>query len=198
MSLTPHQAGSRCQPARCRSTSSAWSSSAGRPCTGIGVPSAPLTWAGMTGSRLGAIARGLHLLAEDPIHKFGAARQGGHDLMPVDQFGRSSDTNVRRNSRGTRVLPSPAWFSRWPGSRWLLVSACARDRSWRGWLCHQVHVDDLKPKADDPLYKPGECGLVGQLGAEGGHLRACGDLAVVKLRAQRSAGLAAESDLIRV
>jgi hypothetical protein len=61
-----------------------------------------------------------------------------------------------------------------------------------------VHVDDLKPKADDPLYKPGECGLVGQLGAKGGHLRAYGDLAVVKLCAQRSAGLAAESDLIRV
>jgi hypothetical protein len=58
-----------------------------------------------------------------------------------------------------------------------------------------VHVDDFKPEADDPLYKPGEGSLVGQLGAECGRLRACGDLAVVELRAQRSAGLASETDL---
>jgi hypothetical protein len=77
-------------------------------------------------------------------------------------------------------------------------SACARDRSWRGWLCHPVHVDDFKPEADDPLYKPGEGSLIGQLGAEGGRLRARGDLAVVELCAQRSAGLAAEGDLERV
>jgi hypothetical protein len=64
------------------------------------------------------------------------------------------------------------------------------------WLCHQVHIDYFKTEADDPLYKPGEGSLVGQLGAEGGRIRACGDLAVVELRAQRSAGLAAESDLI--
>jgi hypothetical protein len=60
-----------------------------------------------------------------------------------------------------------------------------------------VHIDYFKTEADDPLYKPGEGSLVGQLGAEGGRIRACGDLAVVELRAQRSAGLAAESDLIR-
>jgi hypothetical protein len=59
-----------------------------------------------------------------------------------------------------------------------------------------VHIDYFKTKADDPLYKPGEGSLVGQLGAEGGRIRACADLAVVELRAQRSAGLAAESDLI--
>jgi len=88
-------------------------------------------------------------------------------------------------------------FSRWPGSKWLLVSAGARGRSWRRWLCHQVHIDDLKTEADDPLYKPGEGSLVGQLRAERGRIRARGDLAVVELRAQRSAGLAAESDLIR-
>jgi hypothetical protein len=82
------------------------------------------------------------------------------------------------------------------GSTWLLVCAGARDRSWHGWLCHQVHVDDFKPEADDPLYKPGEGSLVGQLSAERRRLRACGDLAVVELRAQRSAGLAAETDLI--
>jgi hypothetical protein len=91
----------------------------------------------------------------------------------------------------------PTGFSRWPGSKWLLVSACARGRSWRRWLCHQVHIDYFKTEADDPLYKPGKGSLVGQLGAEGGRIRACGDLAVVELRAQRSAGLAAESDLIR-
>ena len=73
---------------------------------------------------------------------------------------------------------------------------CPRDPSRRGWLCHQVHVDDFKPEADDPLYKPGEGSLVGQLGAKGGRLRVYGHLAVVELRAQRSAGRAAETDLI--
>ena len=62
---------------------------------------------------------------------------------------------------------------------------------------HEVHVDNLKPKADDPLDKPGEGSLVGQLGAQGGGVRACGDLAVVELCAQRSARLAAEGELIR-
>jgi hypothetical protein len=52
---------------------------------------------------------------------------------------------------------------------------------WRGWLCHQVHSDDFKTEADDPLYKSGEGSLVGQLGADGGRLQACGDLAVVEL-----------------
>ena len=50
-----------------------------------------------------------------------------------------------------------------------------------------MHLDYFKTEADDPLYKPGEGSLVGQLGAEGGRIRACGDLAVVELRAQRSA-----------
>jgi hypothetical protein len=61
-----------------------------------------------------------------------------------------------------------------------------------------MHVDHDKPQADDPLYEPGEGSLVGQLGAEGGRVRARGDLAVVQLCAQRSARLAAESDLICV
>jgi hypothetical protein len=61
-----------------------------------------------------------------------------------------------------------------------------------------MHVDDFETEADDPLYKLGEGSLVGQLGVEGGRLRACGDLAVVELCAQRSACLAAESDLVRV
>ena len=65
-----------------------------------------------------------------------------------------------------------------------------------GWLRHQVHLDDFKPEADDPFYQPGEGSLVGQLGAKGGRRRACHDLAVVELRAQRSAGRAAETDLI--
>ena len=60
-----------------------------------------------------------------------------------------------------------------------------------------MHVDDFKTEADDPLYKLGEGSLVGQLGVEGGRLRACGDRAVVKLCLQRFAGLAAERDLIR-
>ena len=78
-----------------------------------------------------------------------------------------------------------------------VVAIVVTGRSPARWLCHQVHIDYFKTEADDPLYKPGEGSLVGQLGAEGGRIRACGDLAVVELRAQRSAGLAAESDLIR-
>jgi hypothetical protein len=61
-----------------------------------------------------------------------------------------------------------------------------------------MHVDDFKTEPDDPLYKLGESSLVGQLGAEGGRLQGCGDLAVVELCAQRSACRAAESDLVRV
>lgn len=59
-----------------------------------------------------------------------------------------------------------------------------------------MHIEDNKPEADDPLYKPGEGSLVGQFGADGGRIRACGDVAVVELCAQRPARLAAESDLI--
>jgi hypothetical protein len=59
-----------------------------------------------------------------------------------------------------------------------------------------VRVDDDKPKADDPPDKLDEGGLIGQIGAEGGPLRVCRDLAVVELCAQRPAGLAFESDLI--
>ena len=67
-----------------------------------------------------------------------------------------------------------------------------------GWLCHQVQINDFQPEADDPLDQPGQGSLVGQFSAENGRLRARGDLAVVELGAQRPAGLAAESDLIRV
>jgi len=59
-----------------------------------------------------------------------------------------------------------------------------------------MYIDHDKPQADDPLYQPGEGSLVRQLGAEDGRVRACGHLAVVELCAQRSARLAAESDLI--
>jgi hypothetical protein len=61
-----------------------------------------------------------------------------------------------------------------------------------------MHIDHDKSQSDDSLYQPGEGSLVRQLGAEDGRVRACGDLAVVELRAQRSARLAAESDLICV
>jgi hypothetical protein len=61
-----------------------------------------------------------------------------------------------------------------------------------------VNVGDFKPKADDPLHQPGEGSRVGQLGTEGGRVRAGGDVAVVELCAQRSVGLAGERDLIRV
>jgi hypothetical protein len=61
-----------------------------------------------------------------------------------------------------------------------------------------MHIDHDKSQSDDSLYQPGEGSLVRQLGAEDGRVRARGDLAVVELRAQRSARLAAESDLICV
>ena len=73
----------------------------------------------------------------------------GCDLMPVDLFGRRSlvvsrqqrgrlreamngQRHERLQPRGTQILPRPAWLSRWPGRKWLLVPACARNRSWRG------------------------------------------------------------------
>lgn len=59
-------------------------------------------------------------------------------------------------------------------------------------------MDDFKAKAGDPLHEPGEGSLVGQLGAEGGCVGACGDSAVVELCAQRSVCLAGESNLIGV
>src|SRR5262249_26437446 len=65
--------------------------------------------------------------------------------------------------------------------------------SWRGWRRHDQHADDFEPKAGDPLDEPGERGLVGHLGAQGGRVRARGDLAVVELRAQRAVCLAGES-----
>ena len=67
-------------------------------------------------------------LAEYLVHDFGAAGQGRHDLVPIDELRRrglvvpassaiastgtpradSSDTNVCRISRGTHPVPSPA------------------------------------------------------------------------------------------
>jgi hypothetical protein len=41
---------------------------------------------------------------------------------------------------------------------------------------HEMHVDHLKTKADDPQYQPGEGCLVWQLGAKGCVARARGDL----------------------
>jgi hypothetical protein len=61
-----------------------------------------------------------------------------------------------------------------------------------------VKVDDFKPKAGDPLHQPGEGSRVGQLGTEGGRIRACGDVAVVELCAQRFVGPAGEGYLIRI
>jgi hypothetical protein len=73
---------------------------------------------------------------------------------------------------------------------------CVRDPSWHRSQCHQVDVDHYQPKADDSLYEPGEGSLVGQFGPEGSRVRACCDLALVELCAQRSARLATQGDLI--
>jgi hypothetical protein len=59
-----------------------------------------------------------------------------------------------------------------------------------------AHVNHLKPEAGDPLHEPGKGSLIRQLGTKGGRARAHGELAVLEYRAQRSAGLAGESDLI--
>jgi hypothetical protein len=56
----------------------------------------------------------------------------------------------------------------------------------------------LKPKAGDPLHQPEEGSRVGQFGTEGGRIRACGDVAVVELCAQRFAGPAGEGHFIRI
>ena len=72
-----------------------------------------------------------------------------------------------------------------------------RDPSWHRSQCHQVDVDHYQPKADDSLYEPGEGSLVGQFSPEGSRVRACCDLALVELCAQRSARLATQGDVIR-
>lgn len=96
-------------------------------------------------------------------------------------------------------LPPPAvWLSEMVRQQVGFGFLPVRDRSWCIWRCHAVKVDDFKPKAGDLLHQPGEGGRVGQLGTEGGRVRACGDVAVVELCAQRFAGPAGESDLIRV
>jgi len=61
---------------------------------------------------------------------------------------------------------------------------------------NQVDVDHYESKADDSLYEPGEGSLVGQFGPEGSRVRACCDLVLVELCAQRSARLATQGDLI--
>jgi hypothetical protein len=59
-----------------------------------------------------------------------------------------------------------------------------------------MHVGDFEPQASDPLNEPGKGRLIGQLCAEGCRSPAYGDVAVVEFRAQGSARLARESDLI--
>ena len=123
--------------------------------------------------------------------------RGHHVVMVRIAAGGQPGPPPDRHQPDPPVQRPRAGFSRWRAWQQVALGLCmCAGRSWRRWLCHQVHIDDFKAEADDPLYKPGEGSLVGQLGAECGRLRACGDLAVVELRAQRSAGLAAESDLI--
>ena len=57
-------------------------------------------------------------------------------------------------------------------------------------------MGDFQPQVDDALDEPRQRTLVGQLGAQGGHAWAAGDLAVVKLRADRWAGPSGEADLV--
>jgi hypothetical protein len=57
-------------------------------------------------------------------------------------------------------------------------------------------VGYFEPKPGDALNKPRQGSLVRKLGAEGGCALACGDRAVVELRAQRSVRLAGENDLV--
>jgi hypothetical protein len=59
-----------------------------------------------------------------------------------------------------------------------------------------VHVDDFEPEAGDPLNEPGESRLIGQFGAQSCPPPAYGDIAIVEFRAQGSARLAREGDLI--
>jgi hypothetical protein len=62
--------------------------------------------------------------------------------------------------------------------------------------CHELYADNFQPKADNPLHKPAQGGLVGQFGAEDGRVRARADLAFVELCTERSVRLAGENDLV--
>ena len=65
-----------------------------------------------------------------------------------------------------------------------------------GWLRHEVHVDQLEPKAGDPLEDAVQGALVWQVSMECRDAMADDDLAVVELRAQGSAGRTDKGDLV--
>jgi hypothetical protein len=60
----------------------------------------------------------------------------------------------------------------------------------------QEHAGYFQPEVDDPLDEPGHRALIGQLGAQGGRVRADGDRAVVEFGAHSGAGLPGDSDLV--
>jgi hypothetical protein len=68
--------------------------------------------------------------------------------------------------------------------------------SWPRDGCHELHADNFEPKADNPLHKPAQGGLIGQFGAEDGRALAHADRAFVELRTERSVGLTGENDLV--
>ena len=62
--------------------------------------------------------------------------------------------------------------------------------------CHELYTNNFESKADNPLHKPAQGGLIGQFGAEDGRVRARADLAFVELRTERSVRLTGENDLV--
>jgi hypothetical protein len=64
------------------------------------------------------------------------------------------------------------------------------------WRRQELDLGYFQVEADDPLDKPGQRALIGQLGAKGGRACSPDDFAIVKFRAHRGARLARERDLI--
>jgi hypothetical protein len=59
-----------------------------------------------------------------------------------------------------------------------------------------MHIDHFKPEAGDPLQQPSEGSLIGQFGAENRGTATYSDFAVIEFRAQCTARLAGERDLV--
>ena len=89
------------------------------------------------------------------------------------------------------------WQTGWPAclaARWFRV--LFRSGLPVGWRRPPNHLDYLEPQVNDPEHESGEGCLVWQHGAKGRRGRAYRDLAVIELRAQGSARLAREGELV--
>ena len=71
-----------------------------------------------------------------------------------------------------------------------------REQSLDGRGRHEMHIDNLKPEAGDPLQQPGEGPPIRQLGAEHRGTATHSDFTVIEFRTQSAARLAGERNFV--